>query len=94
MARIRTKSKISAAIRMELAVRYGASKGMRALVACEICGEDGYIDWVIGRTGRGNGQLVFSLEMDHKVPEFLGGETSAANLQFLCRPCNRSKGAN
>lgn len=34
------------------------------------------------------------LEFDHVIPLSRGGATSAANLQILCRGCNRAKGAN
>ncbi|MEU3011334.1 TerD family protein [Nocardia asteroides] len=33
------------------------------------------------------------LEFDHVIPLSRGGATSAANLQILCRACNRAKGA-
>lgn len=32
-------------------------------------------------------------ELDHIIPLALGGETSRANSQLLCMPCNRRKGA-
>jgi len=33
------------------------------------------------------------LQFDHIIPIALGGATSEANLQILCGPCNRKKGA-
>jgi len=33
------------------------------------------------------------LEIDHKIPVSKGGLTTLANLQVLCRPCNRGKAA-
>ena len=34
------------------------------------------------------------LQIDHIVPVVMGGATSGANLQILCGPCNRKKGAS
>lgn len=34
------------------------------------------------------------LEFDHIIPVALGGANTARNLQLLCEPCNRSKGAS
>lgn len=36
----------------------------------------------------------FELQFDHVIPVAMGGATSAANLQVLCGPCNRAKGAS
>lgn len=33
----------------------------------------------------------YDLEVDHIIPESLGGPTALENLQTLCRPCNRKK---
>jgi hypothetical protein len=34
------------------------------------------------------------LQFDHVIPVALGGSSTAANLQLLCAPCNRDKGAD
>jgi 5-methylcytosine-specific restriction endonuclease McrA len=34
------------------------------------------------------------LQFDHVIPVALGGASTAANLQVLCAPCNREKGAS
>ena len=34
------------------------------------------------------------LEFDHVIPIALGGGNTARNLQLLCEPCNRAKGAS
>jgi len=34
-----------------------------------------------------------NLEFDHIIPVALGGATTTRNLQLLCEPCNRKKGA-
>jgi hypothetical protein len=36
----------------------------------------------------------FELQFDHVIPVALGGATTAENLQLLCAPCNREKGAS
>jgi 5-methylcytosine-specific restriction endonuclease McrA len=41
----------------------------------------------------GCGQAPDKLEIDHIMPIKLGGSSDPHNLQLLCFPCNRSKGA-
>jgi hypothetical protein len=36
----------------------------------------------------------FDLQYDHVIPHSLGGASTEANLQVLCAPCNRRKGAS
>jgi HNH endonuclease len=36
----------------------------------------------------------FDLQYDHVIPVALGGATTVENLQLLCGPCNREKGAD
>jgi hypothetical protein len=36
---------------------------------------------------------AFELQFDHIIPVALGGASTAENLQILCGPCNRAKGA-
>lgn len=36
----------------------------------------------------------FDLQFDHVIPVAMGGATSERNLQLLCAPCNREKGAS
>jgi 5-methylcytosine-specific restriction endonuclease McrA len=35
----------------------------------------------------------FDIQYDHVIPVALGGASTAENLQILCAPCNRTKGA-
>ena len=67
---------------------------------CQVCGKvglqsesssyafeyKGYVDW------DGTMPKPVRFEIDHIVPEFLGGETIESNLQLACRGCNRRKG--
>lgn len=41
----------------------------------------------------GTGEYRIPMEYDHIMPLSKGGNTTANNLQLLCRKCNRRKGA-
>jgi 5-methylcytosine-specific restriction endonuclease McrA len=36
----------------------------------------------------------FEIQYDHVIPVAMGGAATVQNLQILCAPCNRSKGAS
>lgn len=88
------KAQITMSTRREVAQRHGCSIGRTVRATCALCGSGGSIEWRVGASGRGQGQVIFQgLELDHIKPEALGGATASVNLQLACRPCNRSKGA-
>jgi CRISPR/Cas system Type II protein with McrA/HNH and RuvC-like nuclease domain len=48
-----------------------------------------------GRCASCNEEIdIFSMEIDHIVPFAFGGGNERANLQLLCRECNRKKGSS
>jgi 5-methylcytosine-specific restriction endonuclease McrA len=84
------KAKIPTSVRLEVAIRYGARPGDSCYVPCHHCGVLGRVDWPIKRATAH--WVVFEHELDHLIPESLGGETIADNLVLSCSPCNRQKG--
>jgi len=68
----------------------GAAIGKTVRVQCASCAFVGEVDW---RPDYAYWPMVSGLEFDHIVPLAAGGPNVADNLQLLCRPCNRSKGA-
>jgi hypothetical protein len=82
------KARIPAAVRREVAAKYGAVVGVSKAVACHWCQEaEGLIHWWTT-----SGWVSFqSLELDHLEPERMGGPTTAENIVLSCRRCNRSR---
>lgn len=86
------KRAIPAAVRRQIATRYGCKPGSEVVAPCAYCSAFGGIHWRVQPSDRGEGWVCFSnLEIDHKVPEYLGGKNDLDNLTLACRRCNRSK---
>ena len=69
----------------------GSKVGRAAIpqhIKAEVWARDGRARRQCGMDGSGGA----SLEFDHIIPVALGGATSVANLQVLCRRCNGAKG--
>jgi len=82
------KKTVPLAVRRDVARRYGASHEQGGGVApCHYCAAVGRIYWSVRYW------VTFDHEMEHVIPEFLGGATTAENIVLACRPCNRRKGA-
>jgi len=100
MPRIRTlkpehrqhrKVAIPNATRMTLVLRHHRRplpKHVSLPIPCHWCGSVGYAYW----WGKAGWIALSGLEIDHVIPECLGGPTVATNLVLACRPCNRSRG--
>ena len=80
------KRAIPQAVRREVAHRAGVSEGT-GVVACHRCSATGRIVWMT------KSWVVFEHELDHIIPERIGGLSTADNIRLACRPCNRRKGA-
>lgn len=87
------KKAIPLAVRRAVALKYGCDPGGTATARCYKCGTPGGIYWDRHYSGKPSYWVTFDLELDHIVPEFLGGPATVENIALACRPCNRSKGA-
>lgn len=87
------KKAIPAAVRRDVARKYGCPPGGRVVVPCHYFGTPDAIEWHRMYSGKPSYWVSFGHELDHLHPEFLGGETTAEELVLACLPCNRSKGA-
>lgn len=87
--RPKRKQRIPDSVRRALADRHGCSEvGSYAKVQCAYCDFVG----TISRHSWG-WPIIGGLEMDHVIPEALGGLTTAENMTLACAPCNRRKGS-
>ena len=70
---------------------------IRDKFTCQLCGKKGEQDSFFAYEYKVSvyDKRVLSairFEIDHILPEFLGGKTEKDNLQLTCRKCNRGKG--
>ena len=84
------KARVPDGIRREVAIRYGAKVGQPSMVTCHYCDAQG-VAVLYSETGWAS---FVDLEMDHVIPEYRGGEMTAANIVLACQKCNRSKGCD
>lgn len=63
---------------------------------CQICGkagiEDGHFKHFIIEKEKDIAGREIAFEIDHIIPEYLGGKTILENLRLVCRKCNRQRG--
>lgn len=87
------KVSMPAAVRREVAIKYGCKPGSEIAASCYHCGAEGRIVWWSLCNGKPGAWVSFSdLELDHFVPEVAGGATAGSNIVLSCRSCNRSRG--
>jgi 5-methylcytosine-specific restriction endonuclease McrA len=87
-----SKATIPQAVRRAVALAAGVQPGETRDVPCRYCGVLGRVTWFRLASGRPSAWVHFEHELEHVVPEALGGATTAENVVLACRPCNRSKG--
>jgi 5-methylcytosine-specific restriction endonuclease McrA len=94
MKTIYKKRAVPAAVRRAVALKHGCSPGRRSSANCAKCGKPGFAAWpTLYKSNRPGAWVSFvGLELDHILPEVHGGASVAANMQLLCRRCNRKKG--
>lgn len=80
-------------VRRTVALRYGCQPGEAIVVPCHYCRRPGRITWFRLYGGRPSAWVHFEHQMDHVIPEYHGGPTTASNIVLACKRCNCSKGA-
>jgi len=87
------KRHVPDSVRRHLAAKYGCPPGGAIAVPCHYCGKVAEMMWWRRMDGKPGYRVTFGgHEMDHLIPEILGGPTTAANLVLACQRCNRRKG--
>jgi len=81
------------AARLERAEAMMASGGPRRARREHIPDDVKQLVWVRDGGCCRNCQATGDLQFDHVIPVALGGASGPGNLQILCGPCNRRKGA-
>lgn len=54
---------------------------------CRYCGKPGKVHWYSE-----TGWVWIEHELDHIIPEYLGGTNTIDNIVIACQRCNRTKG--
>lgn len=82
------KKAIPLSVRREIAVRHGLKgPGENKQISCHYCGKNtGEINWMNPSWVHFSG-----LEMDHVVPESMGGANNSENIVLACKSCNRMR---
>src|SRR5258708_4395750 len=74
------KKRIPVSTRMAVAMRYGCSRGVEGDAWCVYCNSPGRVKWEIGYKGPTTRVTFPGLELDHILPEFLGGTDDQGNI--------------
>lgn len=79
-------------VRRGVAAKYGCPPGGTIIVRCAYCPKLGRITWFPRKDGGGSCRVHFEHELDHVIPEVVGGSSEVDNIVLACMPCNRRKG--
>lgn len=87
------KRTVPAAVRRQVALKYGCEPGCEKTATCYACKAAGNIKWWLTGKNVASGWVSFSgLELSHFTPEHQSGEPTTENIVLCCRFCNRSMG--
>jgi 5-methylcytosine-specific restriction endonuclease McrA len=87
------KRSIPLATRRAVAIKHGVDPSQEhATVYCWWCDTPGVSFWPRLRNGAPGSWVAFTLELDHVLPESLGGTEDPDNIVLACPRCNHTKG--